>query len=75
MTIQAIDGHIILHDLDAATLKQWLEREEAVLVDVRTPSEHAAEHIPGSILVPLAHLDATKLPEIENQKVGTSCLA
>jgi rhodanese-related sulfurtransferase len=31
----------------------------AELLDVRTPAEHAAAHVPGAKLVPLAELDAT----------------
>ncbi|MDB4698723.1 rhodanese-like domain-containing protein [Candidatus Latescibacteria bacterium] len=73
MTIQTTDENTKLHDLDAATLKQWLEQEEAVLVDVRTPSEHATERIIGSTLIPLAGLDASKLPEIGNKKLVVHC--
>lgn len=46
-------------------LKSMLDAKEAVvLIDVRTPSEHADGHIPGSILMPLNTLEGvTKLPE------------
>ena len=43
-----------IQEIDAATLKGWLERGEALLVDVREPSEHASERIPGARLVPLS---------------------
>ena len=36
--------------VEAKTLKAWLASGEAVLVDVREPGEHAAEHIAGAAL-------------------------
>lgn len=46
-----------LRTIDAATLKQRLEREEIVLIDIREPSEYAREHISGARLVPLSAID------------------
>ncbi len=41
-------------------LHELLSGEEAIeLLDVRTPGEHAAAHVPGTRLLPLADLDAT----------------
>lgn len=40
--------------LDAAAVGEWLEQPDApTLIDVRTPGEFAATHIPGSYNVPL----------------------
>lgn len=51
------------HEVDAATLKQWLERGEQLrLVDVRTPAEMARGVIPGAELMPL-HLVPVRVSE------------
>jgi len=42
--------------IDAATLKSWLDHDEAILIDVRESAEHAAEHIAGAHLAPLSQL-------------------
>lgn len=49
----------------AGELKAMLERKEKiVLIDVRTPQEHAEAHIPGSVLMPLDTLEGvSKLPQ------------
>ncbi|MBE7414420.1 MAG: rhodanese-like domain-containing protein [Deltaproteobacteria bacterium] len=49
----------------AEELKAMMERgERVVLIDVRTPQEHAESHIPGSVLMPLDTLEkAESLPE------------
>jgi rhodanese-related sulfurtransferase len=60
--------------VDANTLKQWLERGEAVLVDVRGPAEYKAEHIEGAHLLPLAKVRATSLPERTGKKLVIHCL-
>lgn len=49
-------------EIDATVLKRWLEDEEAILVDVREPDEHAAERIPGAHLVPLSRFRAADVP-------------
>ena len=38
-------------------LKKYAEKENAVLLDVRTPQEYRAGHIPGSKNVPLQTID------------------
>lgn len=47
--------------VDARTLHEWLERGQAVLVDVREPFEHASERIEGARHVPLGQLDPASL--------------
>lgn len=39
--------------------KLWLQNGEAILLDVRTPDEFKADHIPFALSVPLANLDAS----------------
>ncbi len=47
-------SNCMVADVDPATLEQWLESGQTVLVDVREPIEHATEHIPGAVLIPLS---------------------
>ncbi|WP_019217019.1 rhodanese-like domain-containing protein [Legionella tunisiensis] len=42
-----------IQTVDPATLKDWLDRGEAILIDVREPEEHQKENIPGAISLPL----------------------
>ena len=41
-------------------LKEYAEKENAVLLDVRTPQEYGEGHIPGSINVPLQTIDKVR---------------
>jgi rhodanese-related sulfurtransferase len=53
------------HTISPHDLKARLAAESApILVDVRQPEEHADEHIPGSILIPLGEL-SERLDELE----------
>lgn len=51
-----------LEQIDAKTVKRWLDAERAVLIDIREADEYAREHVPGAHLVPLSGLDAADLP-------------
>ncbi|HIJ63258.1 MAG TPA: rhodanese-like domain-containing protein [Rhodospirillaceae bacterium] len=50
--------------VDVDTARQWITAGEAVVVDVREPHEHAAEHIAGSHLMPLSAFDPGALPAV-----------
>jgi rhodanese-related sulfurtransferase len=60
-------------NIDAKTLKKWLENNEAIVIDVREPSEHEAEKISGSNLLPLAKVCKSSLPKYENKKLVLHC--
>jgi rhodanese-related sulfurtransferase len=60
-------------NIDAKTLKKWLENNEAILIDVREPAEHEAEKIYGSNLLPLANVCKSSLPGYENKKLVLHC--
>lgn len=60
--------------VDAKTLRQWLELGEAVLIDVREPAEHRAEHIAGASLLPLAQVRTASLPDGPHGKLVVHCL-
>ncbi len=59
--------------VDIRTLKQWLDKGEAVLVDVREPNEHAAESIVGAKLIPIGGLSKASLPECKGKKLVLHC--
>ncbi len=50
------------HDISAAEAKK-LVSDGARLVDVRTPEEYAAKHLPGAVNIPVADLE-TRLGEL-----------
>lgn len=60
-------------NIDAKTLKKWLENNEAVVIDVREPAEHEAEKISGSNLLPLASICKSVLPSCGNKKLVLHC--
>lgn len=62
-----------MKNIDAATLKDWLARGEAILVDVREPTEHATGVIPGALLVPLATISGCTVPAPEGKKLVMQC--
>ncbi len=51
-----------LKTIDPASLRKLLDQQAVNLVDVREPSEHAGEKIPGSILLPLSKFDPDHVP-------------
>ncbi|MGE3537604.1 MAG: rhodanese-like domain-containing protein [Candidatus Tectimicrobiota bacterium] len=63
-----------LHDVDAPTLKAWLETGEALLVDVREAAEYAGEHIPEAVLAPLSTFNASRLPREPGKKMVLHCV-
>lgn len=42
--------------IDPKTLKTWLDKDEAFVIDVREPHEYHLSHILGATLIPLATL-------------------
>lgn len=54
-------------------LKQWLDDDQVILVDIRTPAEHGTEKIPGSILVPMEGFDVQQLPHSEGKRMVFYC--
>lgn len=62
-----------LKTIDAKTLKTWLDSNEAILVDVREPAEHAAENIKGATLLPLGNVSKSTLPPCAGKKLVIHC--
>lgn len=60
-------------NVDPQTVSQWLQQNEAVLVDVREPFEHAGESIEGAVLVPVNKVSAETLPPHDDRKLVMHC--
>ena len=58
---------------DAKTVKDWYDRNEILLVDVRETSEFEIEHIPGALLLPLSSFDAEFFPTLPGKKIVLHC--
>lgn len=65
MSVKSIDPH---------TLNQWLSHNEALLIDVREPAEHAANRIDGAHLIPLGQINTGALPETNGKILVIHCL-
>jgi rhodanese-related sulfurtransferase len=66
-------SHAIL-EIDSHTAKMWLDKGEAILVDVREPGEYADARIANSTLIPLGTVSADKLPKLQaGQKLIVHC--
>jgi rhodanese-related sulfurtransferase len=63
-----------MQDVEATTLKMWLERGEVLLIDVRESPEYAAEHIPEAQLLPLSTFDPARVPQEPGKKVVLHCV-
>ena len=62
-----------VNNIDAATVKIWLDNNEAVLIDVRELQEYKANNIPHSVLIPLAQISFAALPALSGQKLVIHC--
>jgi thioredoxin len=61
------EGESKYAELTAPEAKAFIEKENPLILDVRTPAEYYSGHIPGAVLIPLQQL-ADRLSEIENHK-------
>ncbi|HPF77723.1 MAG TPA: rhodanese-like domain-containing protein [Alphaproteobacteria bacterium] len=61
--------------IDAATLKDWMDKGEAILIDVREIDEYNEAHIPGSILVPMGSCHPAAMPHNPDKKLVFQCKA
>ena len=62
-----------IKNINAKTLKEWLDADCAVLVDVREPAEYEAESIKGAKLVPLSSVCGGVLPDLAGKKLVMQC--
>lgn len=59
--------------VDARTVREWLDEDKAVLVDVRETSEFDQEHIPGALLQPMSVFDPELFPKVPGKKIVLHC--
>lgn len=62
-----------LQEADPATVREWLARDEIILVDVREPFEFATERIEGAVLHPLGSFDPARVERVEGKQVVLCC--
>ncbi|MGR3278778.1 rhodanese-like domain-containing protein [Acaryochloris marina NIES-2412] len=62
-----------LNEIDALTLKQWMDRNEVLLIDVSKPQEFEKSHIPGAKLMPIDKFDPTTVPRLQGQRIVLQC--
>ncbi len=62
-----------LIEIDAKTLKSWIENGEALVLDVREPAEHASQKIEGATLLPLGQCCKSTLPDTQGKKLVIHC--
>jgi len=63
-----------LPQVDALTLKTWLDRGDVLLIDVREKEEYAEERIAGARLVPLSTFSPGQLSDERERHVILQCL-
>lgn len=59
--------------VDTETLAAWIDRDEAVLIDVREDPFFRAGHIPGARSVPYSRFDSAALPSGEGRRLVFNC--
>jgi rhodanese-related sulfurtransferase len=62
-----------VNKIDVKQAKDWLDNNEAVIVDVREPGEYAEIHINNATLAPVGTINISQLPEHANKKVIIHC--
>jgi rhodanese-related sulfurtransferase len=61
-------------EVDPKTAKIWLDNKEAILIDVREPSEYETTRIEEACLIPLRSIAFEKLPSLHpGQKIIVHC--
>ena len=64
----AAEEPLIVQEISTEEAMQAWRQKTAVFIDVRTPEEYKAGHVPGSVLIPLAELEQ-RLPEIPRESL------
>ena len=70
LSAEALDQGRLYNDIPSQRLTAFVEEEEAVVLDVRSPAEWASGHIPGSRHIPIDQL-ARRLEELQEVKGET----
>lgn len=59
--------------VDAPTLKEWLEKNEVILIDVRELDEYKNGYIQGAVLHPLSEITPHIIPQNPDKKIVFQC--
>jgi len=62
-----------VQDIEPQDVARWLAERSIILIDVREPTEFAAERIRGALLYPLSSFDPKMLPEQDDRKIVLHC--
>lgn len=62
-----------IKQINPQTVMQWINNQQAILIDVRANDEYAASHIKGSFLHPLDKLELKDLPAFNDKKLVIYC--
>lgn len=66
-------GDAVFETWTTDELAEAFNRNEVVLIDVRTPQEYMFEHIEGALLMPMAFFNAAKLPGQSEKRIVFHC--
>ncbi|MEQ8290864.1 MAG: rhodanese-like domain-containing protein [Roseovarius sp.] len=66
-------GQAVLETWDVEEVAEAFERDEIVLIDVRTVQEYGFEHIGGALLLPLPFFEARRLPGQSEKRIVFHC--
>ena len=66
-------GRPKVKDLTPTQIRDMMERQEIVLIDVREPAEFAAMRIHGALNFPLSTFDPAALPQTPDRPVVFQC--
>jgi len=64
-----------IKNIDCQTLKDWLDRDEAVVIDVREIDEYQKSNISLAQLIPLGTICKDLLPKAHHKKIVIHCHA
>lgn len=59
--------------VEAETVKKWLDAGEALMIDVRETHEIEVASIPGTIAMPMSTFDPEQLPDLNGRKLVLQC--
>ncbi|HBM60997.1 rhodanese-like domain-containing protein [Salipiger marinus] len=66
-------GSSVLETWTVEEVAEAFDRNEIVLIDVRTPQEYMFEHVEGALLMPMAFFRAEKLPGQSDKRIVFHC--
>lgn len=75
MGLRMHPNHVLLVAVDPLRVKDMMDRQEVLLVDVRETDEWELERIAGAIHMPLSRFEPTRLPEAPGKRLILHCHA